>query len=66
MLNKIQSFLLNEDKVDQVIWFVGYVVIGWILDILSWIAAKTKTTKDDELVKEAKEKVKKAKEKKKK
>lgn len=66
MLNKIQSFLLNEDKVDQVIWFVGYVVIGWILDILSWIAAKTKTTKDDELVKEAKERVKKAKEKRKK
>lgn len=66
MLDKIQSFLLNEEKIDHVIWCVGYIVIGWILDILSWVASKTKTTADDEVVKVAKEKVKQVKKNKKK
>ena len=66
MLDKIQSFLLNEEKIDHVIWCVGYIVIGWILDILSWIASKTKTQTDDEVVKAVKEKVKQVKKNKKK
>ena len=64
MLDKIKQFLLDEDKVDQVIWLTGYVVIGWLLDVLAWIASKTKTTADDVAVAAAKEKVKQAKKKK--
>ena len=66
MLNKIKQFLLDEDKIDNIIWCVGYIVIGWALDILSWLASKTKNTTDDEAVASAKEAVKKAKKNKKK
>ena len=66
MLEKIQSFLTNEEKIDKVIWCVGYVVIGWILDILSWLASKTKTQADDKVVEVVKEKVKQVKKNKKK
>ena len=66
MLEKIKQFLLNEEKVDEVIWWTGYIVIGWILDILTWIASKTKTTADDVAVAAVKEKVKQAKKNKKK
>lgn len=66
MLDKIKSFLLDEEKVDHVIWCVGYVVIGWALDILSWLASKTKTQADDEVVNVVKEKVKQVKKNKKK
>lgn len=66
MLEKIKQFLLNEEKVDEVIWWTGYIVIGWILDILTWIASKTKTTTDDVAVAAVKEKVKQAKKNKKK
>ena len=65
MLDKIKSFLLDEDKVDDVIYWVGYVVVGWFLDILGWLAKKTKTNADDVIVEKAKEKVKQAKKKKK-
>ena len=64
MLEKIKNFLVDEDKVDNVIWWVGYVVVGWILDILGWLAGKTKTQADDVIVANAKEKVKQAKKKK--
>ena len=64
MLEKIKNFLVDEDKVDNVIWWVGYVVVGWILDILGWLAGKTKTQADDLVVSTAKEKVKQAKKKK--
>jgi len=66
MLEKVKQFLLNEEKVDEVIWWTGYIVIGWILDILTWIASKTKTTADDVAVATVKEKVKQAKKNKKK
>ena len=66
MLDKIKLFLTDEEKIDRVIWCVGYVVIGWILDILSWLASKTKTPVDDEAVKVVKEKVKQVKKNKKK
>lgn len=66
MLDKIKSFLTDEEKINQVIWCVGYVVIGWFLDILSWLASKTKTQTDDEVIKVVKEKVKQAKKNKKK
>lgn len=66
MLEKVKQFLLNEEKVDEVIWWTGYIVIGWILDILTWIASKTKTTADDVAVAAVKEKVKQAKKNKKK
>lgn len=64
MLNKIRDFLLDEDKVETIIWWTGYIVIGWVLDVLSWVASKTKTTADDVVVEKAKEKVKNAKKKK--
>jgi len=64
MLNKIRQFLLDEDKVETIIWWTGYIVIGWVLDVLAWIASKTKTTADDIAVANAKEKVKQAKKKK--
>lgn len=66
MFGKIKEFLLNEEKVDEVIWWTGYIVIGWILDVLAWIASKTKTTADDVVIATAKEKVKQAKKNKKK
>ena len=66
MLEKIKDFLMNEEKIDHVIWCVGYIVIGWILDILSWVASKKKTQADDEVVKVVKEKVKQTKKNKKK
>lgn len=65
MLDKIKQFLLDEDKVNNVIWCVGYVVIGWVLDILAWLASKTKTKTDDAVVATAKETLKQAKKKKK-
>ena len=66
MFDKIKQFLLDEDKLDAVIWWTGYIVIGWVLDILAWLASKTKTTADDVIVSTAKEKVKQAKKNKKK
>ena len=64
MLDKIKQFLLDEDKTDKVIWWTGYIVIGWVLDILGWLASKTKTTADDVVVAKAKEQLKQAKKKK--
>lgn len=64
MLDKIKQFLLDEEKTDTVIWWTGYVVIGWVLDILAWIASKTKTQADDTVIATAKEKLKQAKKKK--
>ena len=64
MLDKIKSFFVDEDKIDNAIWWVGYVVVGWLLYLLGWLAKKTKTQADDELVEKAKEKVKQAKKKK--
>lgn len=66
MFDKIKQFLLDEDKVDTIIWYTGYFIIGWLLDLCAWLASKTKTTVDDEVVAKAKEKVKEAKSKKKK
>lgn len=65
MFDKIKSFLLDEDKVDHAVWCVGYVVVGWLLDILTWLAGKTKTKTDDVVVEQVKEKVKQVKNKKK-
>ncbi len=65
MLDKIKSFLLDEDKVDHTVWCVGYIVVGWLLDILAWLAGKTKTQADDIVVEQVKEKVKQVKNKKK-
>lgn len=64
MFDKIKQFLLDEDKVDNIIWWVGYVVVGWLLDILGWLASKTKNSADDAVVATAKEKVKQVKKKK--
>ena len=65
MLDKIKSFLLDDDKVDNAIWWVGYVVVGWLLYLLGWLAKKTKTQADDVIVEQVKEKVKQVKKKKK-
>lgn len=64
MFNKIKSFLLDEEQIDNVIWYTGYIVIGWLLCGLAWIASKTKNKVDDTAVEVAKEKVKTAKSKK--
>ena len=60
MFDKIRQFLLDEDKIEMIIWWTGYIVIGWLLDILAWIASKTKTTADDVAVEAAKQKIKEA------
>lgn len=55
------KFLDNQEKVEKAIYWVGLIVCGWILKLLSLVAKKTKTTADDDFVEKAKEAHKKAK-----
>ena len=49
------KFLADQEKVEKVIYWIGFIVCGWVLKGLSYLAKKTKTTVDDEIVEKAKE-----------
>lgn len=55
------KFLEDQEKVEKVIYWIGFVVCGWILKALAWVAKKTKTQVDDEIIEKAKDAHKKAK-----
>lgn len=48
------KFLDNQEKVEKAIYWIGFIVCGWVLKALSFIAKRTKTKIDDEIVEKAK------------
>ena len=58
---KNMNFLEDTAKVEKVIYWTGFLVIGWLLKLLGWVAQKTKWIWDDKIVEEAKNAFEKAK-----
>lgn len=55
------NFLNDQEKVENTIYWIGFIVCGWLLKVISFVAKKTKTTVDDEIVSQAETAHKKAK-----